>query len=264
MRKKKEHHEEHADESWLLPYSDLLTLLLALFIVMFAMSNLDKQKIQKLAEQFETIFSGGGGMMEKDGKSVIPLDNAKMVVKNTQSPSKTSDKNSTPGKASKEKIEDDQMHDIKKKIEKEIDKKGYSDKVKVVLNNEGLEISIQDIVLFGSGDADIKQGVYPLLDQITAVIKKLDNDIKVAGHTDNIPIYNSKYRSNWDLSAFRAINVMNFMIEKGKLSSKKISIQAFGEYKPKYDNSTEEGRAKNRRVEIFIMRNYPIEDEKKE
>lgn len=257
MHKKKEHHEEHPDETWLIPYADMLTLLLALFIVMFAMSKVDKEKMEKMAEEFSVIFTGGSGFMEKDGKSFIPMN--KKGDSNNPKPTTTS--KPTEPKKSKASIEDDQMNEIKQSIEKEIEKKGYSDKVKLVLDNEGLEVSIQDVVLFNSGDAEIKKEIYPMLLQISNIIKSLDNNIRIVGHTDNIPISTSKFRSNWDLSAYRAINVMNFMIEKGKLSSKKLSIQAYGEYKPKFDNSTLEGRAKNRRVEIFIVRNYPLNDE---
>lgn len=258
MHKKKQHHEEHPDETWLIPYADMLTLLLALFIVMFAMSKVDQEKMEKLAEQFSVIFSGGSGFMEKEGNSFIPMDK-KGVSNNTAIPTSTA--KATDSKKSKASIEDDQMNDIKKSIEKEINKKGYADNVKLVLNGEGLEVSIQDVVLFNSGDAEIKKDVYPLLLEITKIIMNLDNSIRIVGHTDNIPIKTSKFRSNWDLSAFRAINVMNFMIDKGKMSSKRLSIQAYGEYKPKFDNSTADGRAKNRRVEIFIVRNYPLPDD---
>ncbi len=258
MAKKKEYHEEHADETWLLPYSDLLTLLLALFIVMFAISSIDKEKYEQLKEQFSVIFSGGSGIMEKSGDSVIPLEKLN-IPENSGNNDTPKNINVITGKE----VEEDKMNEIKKKIEKEIEKKGYSERVKVTLDNEGLEISIQDAVLFNSGQAEIIQDVYPLLLHISEMIKTLDNSIKIAGHTDNVPIRTSQFRSNWDLSSFRAINVMNFMVEKGMLNPKVFSIQAFGEYKPKFDNSTEAGRAKNRRVEIFIERKYPLDDKDK-
>ena len=91
------------------------------------------------------------------------------------------------------------------------------------------------------------------------MIKGLDNEIKVVGYTDNVPIKNEKFRSNWELSSMRAINVMNFMVDSGKIQADKVSIQAYGEYKPKFDNTTEQGRAKNRRVEIIVVRQYPVD-----
>ena len=260
MRNRKVHREEHADETWLLPYSDMMTLLLALFIVMFSMSKMDNEKMKEVSEQFSIVFSGGAGIMEKDGNSIIEMFDIDTDFG-------TSDKNSNDVTISSGKsnatIEDEKMKEIKEKIEKEIDEEGYTNKVKLILDGEGLEISIQDVVLFNTGEAEIKKEVYPLLLHVTGLIKGLDNNIKVVGHTDNVPIHNDKFRSNWDLSSFRAINVMNFMMNEGKMSPNKFSIQAYGEFKPKYNNSTEEGRAKNRRVEIYIVRNYPMDEKNK-
>ena len=247
MRRRKKRPEEHADEAWLLPYSDMLTLLLALFIVMFATSNVDNQKLQRMGKEFQAIFSSGTGILDKGGDSNLAMniqDANNSVVK------------STAADMSQSVIEEAQMNEIKKSLEKEIQKGGYADKVKVALSDEGLDISMQDVVLFNSGEADVIPAVYPLLKQISSILNNLDNSIKVAGYTDNVPIKNSKFRSNWDLSAMRAINVMNFMVDTGGLNSKNVSIQAYGEGMPKFDNSTAEGRAKNRRVEIIIIRKY--------
>ena len=239
MRKKKEHHEEHVDEAWLLPYSDMLTLLLALFIVMFAMGQTDAGKFKQMSQQFNIIFAGGSGVMQQDGNSVIPME-------------------VSPGQA-----EYDKMTEVKKMLEEEITKEGYSDKVKVELNSEGLEISIQDAVLFNTAEAEVKNNLSPLLVQISNLLQGLDNQVKVVGHTDNIPIKNDKFRSNWELSSMRAINVMNFIVSSGKISPDKVSIQAYGEYMPKFENTTEDGRAKNRRVEIIVVRKYPETTEEK-
>ena len=238
MRKKKEHHEEHVDEAWLLPYSDMLTLLLALFIVMFAMGQTDQAKLKAMSQQFNIIFAGGSGVMQQDGNSVIPME-------------------VSPGQA-----EYDKMTEVKKMLEEEITKEGYSDKVKVDLNSEGLEISIQDAVLFNTAEAEVKNNLSPLLVQISNLLQGLDNQVKVVGHTDNVPIKNDKFRSNWELSSMRAINVMNFIVSSGKISADKVSIQAYGEYMPKFENTTEAGRAKNRRVEIIVIRKYPPEEKK--
>lgn len=248
MRKKKQHHEEHVDEAWLLPYSDMLTLLLALFIVMFAMGQTDKAKFKSMSEQFNIIFAGGAGVMHEEGNSVIPMmDSGKSDTEFTSNNTAAS--------------EQDKMAEVKKMLEEEISKEGYSDKVKVDLNNEGLEIAIQDVVLFNSGEADVLKDVSPLISKISGMLHGLDNQIKIVGHTDNVPINNGKFRSNWDLSAMRAINVMNFMVSSEGLNQDKVSVQAYGEYMPKFENTTEEGRAKNRRVEIIVIRKYPVTSE---
>ena len=245
MSRRKPRQEEHADEAWLLPYSDLLTLLLALFIVMFSISNVDKAKFTQLSGYFNAIFlEGGGGIgIGEGGALVIPMQELG---------------------GSKSALEDDKMVEIKGNIEQEIKQGGYGDNIKVVLNKEGLEIAIEEVVLFNSGEAEVLQSVAPLLVKIASVLKGLDNDIKIVGHTDDRPIHTEKYRSNWELSAMRAINVMNFLVDQGGLSPERFSIQGYGQYSPKYDNSAEEGRAKNRRVEIFLVRKYPLDDEESE
>jgi len=254
---KKQHHEEHADESWLLPYSDLLTLLLALFIVMFAMSSVDQAKFEQVRENFNIIFSqGGGGIFDNGGAGGIGGSDGQGGVATI-----TLEELVEAAAKSSSELEDEKMMEIKENIEGEISTSGYGDNIKVVLNTEGLEIAIQEVVLFNSGEAEILQSVYPLLKEIGSSLKNLNNSIKIAGHTDNIPIHTAKYRSNWDLSAMRAINVMHFLVDNAGLAPNRFSIQGYGEYAPKYDNSTLEGRAQNRRVEIFVARIFPLEKE---
>lgn len=240
MRGKKQHHEEHVDETWLLPYSDMMTLLLALFIVMFAMSKVDSAKARQLSQQFDVIFSGGAGALQSNGSNgdTLKIDDA--VTLNEASSV----------------IEQDKMLQIKSMLEEDIKNSGYTDKVKVDLNGEGLDITIQDTVIFNSGEADILNEFTPVLTKISNMIKDLDNEVKISGHTDNVPIKNQKFRSNWDLSYMRASNVMSFMVDKCHLAPDKFSIQAYGEFKAKYNNSTEDGRAKNRSVDILIVRRY--------
>lgn len=240
MKGKKQHHEEHVDETWLLPYSDMMTLLLALFIVMFAMSKVDTQKAKQLSQQFNIIFSGGSALQNNgssDG-STMKIDDA--ITLNEKSGV----------------IEQDKMLQIKNKLEQNIKTDGYEDKVKVELNGEGLDIRIQDSVIFNSGEADILNEFTPVLIKISNMIKDLENEIKVSGHTDNVPIKNQKFRSNWDLSYMRASNVMNFMVDKCQIVPDKFSIQAYGQFRAKYDNSTEDGKSKNRSVDILIVRRY--------
>jgi chemotaxis protein MotB len=247
MSKKKQHHEEHVDEAWLLPYSDMLTLLLALFIVMFAMGQTDQAKFQAMSKEFNIIFSGGSGVMQQNGSSMIPMDGEGGQAKSEVYNAKT---------------EEDKMTEIKKMLEQEIGKEGYSDKVKVNLTSEGLEITIQDAVLFRSGEAEILNDVSPLLSKLSDMLHDLENKVKIVGHTDNVPISTARFRSNSDLSAMRAINVMNYMVTSTGITPNRAYIEAHGEYMPKYDNNTEDGRAKNRRVEIIVIRKYPPEEKK--
>lgn len=238
MMKKKEHHDEHVDETWLIPYADMLTLLLALFIVMFAMSKVDAEKFKKVSAGMNNAFMGGSSAL---GEGETPSVSDEVVLTNGQ-------------------IEEEAMTAVKNQIEDSLSSDGYADKVEVSINESGLQINIKDVILFDSAKADIKSNSNALLIDIAHAIKGLDNSIKVIGHTDNRPIHNSEFASNWDLSAMRAINIMQFMTSSGGLAPENVSIEAYGEYKPKYDNSTEEGRAGNRRVEVSIIRKYPVDN----
>lgn len=250
MARKKQHHDEHVDETWLIPYADMLTLLLALFIVMFAMGQIDKEKFQKFSEQFQIIFSGGSGIMDANGNSMLPK---------LQQPDPVSEKESLNEKRSDAEIEDDKIKEIKEFLDNEFRKAGYAEKVSLLITEEGLEISIQDAVLFRSGDAQVLDNAAPVLQLVARILLDMDNNIRIVGHTDNIPIKNSKFRSNWDLSAVRAINVMHYLVDTGNMQQSRFYIQGNGEYSPKYDNSTEAGRAGNRRVEIVVIRKYPMD-----
>lgn len=241
MSRKKAHHEEHVDESWLIPYADVLTLLLALFIVMFAVSQVDVEKFKEMGQQFNIIFSGGEGIFDRaQNNPTISFDLTSGLYKYKQ--------------------EEEAMKQIKEYLEEQIEKEGFNNKVVVSLSKEGLEITIQDAVLFESGSADVRNNFSSILSFISKTLYTIDNKVKIVGHTDNIPINTAKFRSNWDLSVMRAINVMKYFSENGQISENRFFVQGNGEFSPKVDNSTPENRSINRRVEIFIIRNFKFDD----
>lgn len=242
MSNKKGRHEEHVDETWLIPYADILTLLLALFIVMFASSQVNKDKFNEMKTQFNNIFSGGSGIFEG-------------TLNNPAAPDGINTSDTSPTAA-----ESEMINDIKKLLDDHINKAGFSEQINTKVYKEGLEISIQDAVLFDSGNANIRADVTQILSTIAKILTDIDNDIRVVGHTDNVPIKNSEFESNWELSVRRSINVMNYLIRSGSLNPERFVVQGYGEYKPKFSNSTEAGRAKNRRVEVVILRNHPVSD----
>ena len=191
---KKHHEEDHIDETWLIPYSDMLVLLLALFIVMFAMSKVDQEKFKKMATSMRGVFSGstavigtGGG----SGNTVIELPNL--------TPLPTSSTTPTPGSSSGGmtggQIEDARMKEIRDALEGQIEDRNYQDKMKVELNAQGLEIVIQDVALFQSGDAAVVKDAYPMLSDMSAMLQGIDNNIIIAGHTDNVPVRVGTYKS---------------------------------------------------------------------
>lgn len=233
------------DESWLIPYADLMTLLLALFIVLFAMSSVDAVKFQQLSKAFNDIFTGGTGVME----FATPIDS------DGQSDSENDTPVSTKGEVRKALGEKDykELSALENRVNEYIQNSSVSDKLSTTLTGEGLMISIRDNVLFGSGSADVRPENRDIAKEISALlVMDPPRSIVISGHTDNVPIHNSNFSSNWDLSVMRAVNFMKVLLENPKLSPEWFSNKGFGEYRPIASNKTDEGRAKNRRVEILV------------
>ncbi|MFM9281976.1 flagellar motor protein MotB [Paenibacillus jiagnxiensis] len=259
MSKKGRHepHEEHADESWLLPYSDLMTLLLALFIVLFGMSSLDAKKFEEMAKSMSSAFSGGSGVL--DNTSANPVENPSVDMGKNRETVQDPVKSKSSSELQKElaRREQEDLEKLKRRIDKYIKENGLTEQLSTKLNQSQLMITISDNALFASGQAVVKPEARKLATAIAALLDEFpDYDVIVSGHTDNVPISNSKYPSNWELSADRALNFMRILLLDKKLNPQKFSAIGYGEYRPSTTNSTNVGRAKNRRVEISIIRKY--------
>lgn len=252
--KRKKKHEEHADEGWLLPYSDMMTLLLALFIVMFAMARVDEEKFQEFRSEFGTIFSSTSGGNSVIG-NVVDLGQTKMVPANSD---QAAQERSVAGESAKEaqlaqKLEDQQMADAREHIKDALADANLADDVEVSLRSDGIHISLADSILFSSGSTNLSPSVEQYLTIVSKEIKELNKEVVVAGHTDDVL---DPTESNWELSAKRAISVMNYLVSTTGISQNKVSIQAFADTQPTASNQTTEGRSKNRRVEIVVYKDY--------
>ncbi|MEK5234180.1 flagellar motor protein MotB [Paenibacillus sp. FSL L8-0470] len=257
MSKKTRHeeHEEHADESWLLPYSDLMTLLVALFLVMYAMSATDAKKFEDMADAFSSALSGGGGVLEyrSDAPTNTQLDQGKQDKMNSVIDKNTGESDMAKLRAK----EQEDLEKLKKQFDQYIEKNGLTDLLSTKLNQSQLMITISDNALFASGQADVKDDSRQLAKSISNMLQQFpDYDVLVQGHTDNIPISNTSYSSNWDLSVDRALHFMKILLLNPNLNPVKFSPIGYGEYHPIAPNDTTAGRAKNRRVEVSILRKY--------
>lgn len=241
LAKKAKHkkHEEHIDESWLLPYSDLMTLLLALFIVLFASSSIDQSKLDKMSQVFTEIFEGSSGFM--DHTSVI------------ENPSSITDGLSEQEAAY---IQDQrELKEIQERIDNFIAVNELESTFATKITDEGLLITIRDSILFDPGKADVKQDYQSIAVELSKLLQ-LDpaRHIVVTGHTDNVPQNNAEFSSNWELSVMRAVNLMSLIMSSNQnLDPKYFSAKGYGEYNPIASNDTEAGRAQNRRVEVLIQ-----------
>nr|WP_314461646.1 flagellar motor protein MotB [uncultured Clostridium sp.] len=259
MSKKREqvHQEEEAGEAWLLPYSDLMTLLLAVFIVLFAVSKIDAQKAQQISQEFSS------SMMNKDytgqgSGSGSGSGGSEPLVNSTPSESASvggplnieteSELESFLGEYELKKLET-----LKNEIDTRLHDEGMDQSVSTMIDMRGLVIRLNNAILFDSGSADIKKQSEDTLIEVASLLNTVDNFIRIEGHTDNVPISRSKYPSNWELSTARAVNVVKLFINKCNYPPNKLIAVGYGEFKPVADNETAEGKTKNRRIDIIIL-----------
>lgn len=252
-RKRHEPHEEHADESWLLPYSDLMTLLLALFIVLYAASAANTSKFEEMSRAFKTAFSSGLGILDN---GAITQDDQHKRDTNQDLP-RANDGRKDKSREELKQQEQQNLEQLQKDFNKYIQKNGLSSQLETQLNQSQLLITIRDNALFPSGSANVKTESQKLASAIGQMLQQYpDYEILVTGHTDNQPINTNEFPSNWELSSKRAINFMKILLENSAFDPKRFSAIGYGEFRPLESNDTDKGRATNRRVEVSILRNY--------
>jgi chemotaxis protein MotB len=240
----KKPHEEHVNhERYMVTYADLITLLLAFFIILYAMSDVNKAKFEQLASSLEVAFNSGS-------PTVLNLEVAEnKEIKKRQT---ATTEEMTMMKAVKEQNE---LRRVQEQIDKKIEEEGLQDKVKTQLSEEGLKILLTDDILFLSGNATLKDESLSIISTISTTLITLENPVQVNGFTDNIPIQTAEFPSNWELSSARALSVLRYMLGENKdLVPTRFAATGYGEYKPITTNDTSEGRNANRRVEILIER----------
>lgn len=248
--KRKHKHEEHVDESWLIPYADILTLLLALFIVLFAASEVNSQKFQEISDSFNQELQGGTGILEQQAPVETPGDTSKLADLEEDGEEEESTK--SPEAIAREK-DFKELGEIQEKIEAYIKEKGLSPRLQTMLTSKGLLLTIKEGVLYPSGSADITAEADAMAAEIAKLlVTDVPRTIYIEGHTDNVPVDGERYPSNWELSSERAINFMKILLENKELDPRKFSATGYGEYQPVATNETPEGRAENRRVEVLI------------
>lgn len=246
MARKKPHaaHENH--ERWLVSYADFITLLFAFFVVMFASSQTDKAKAQAVSEAVKAALDKGGvsaavheilgGTVNQNGKGNAQLHGPGGAKTGTEQPPHVSEL--IPS-----------MIYLNKVLEREI----HAGEIEVHLEPRGLVVSLRQAAFFPSGEDVIDPRVYPSLDKIVGVIRDLSNVMRLEGHTDSKPIHTTRFRSNWELSAARSIAVLELLADRYGIDRKRMAIAGYADTIPVAPNDDDEGRARNRRVDIVIL-----------
>lgn len=247
------------DESWLLPYADILTLLLALFIVLYSMSSVDAKKFQELSQAFNSVFVGEKGIIE-DGEALLPDETENVDPNTPQDGGKSEDDDKEDEELNEEdfdheeKQEIEALGEVQERVDNYIVKNSLESRFETSLTKQGLLITIRDQALFNSGSAEVREKDIKTATELSdLLLMDEQREVVISGHTDNVPIHTADYESNWELSVSRAVNFMSLILDNEDLDPRYFSAKGSGEYQPIATNETKEGRAKNRRVEILIM-----------
>lgn len=212
-------------------WGDMCTLLLCFFVMLLAMSTIDPAKFNVAASSFQNALSG-----------VLESYPSVMITKDVMIPRLGGDEQNKR-----------MAIDAALKIKKVLKDEGLDDAIKVKVTESGIAIKLSDPIGFDIGDADIKPELEPSLQKIASIINTASGtQIRVEGHTDDLPIKSFKYPSNWELSSSRALNVVKFMASKGGIDPSRLSAIGYGEYRPLVPNSSAANRKMNRRIEIFV------------
>jgi len=254
MARKKKHEKEANHERWLVSYADFITLLFAVFVTLYAMSQTDKKKVEQVMSSMRESF----GMAEKVGlgpkPTLIEMGDLRVLPSLKPETMRPGQKmRGMDGKKGRGQAQEKDFKEIKTSIEAYLMKSATQEKVSVDINQRGLVISLKEAGFFDSGSATVKQGSLDLLARLVESLSEYDNQFRVEGHTDNVPISTATFHSNWELSTARATNLVHYMVNNYKFSPERISATGYGEHRPVTDNGTAEGRSKNRRVDIVIL-----------
>ena len=258
MAKRKAEDAPKGSPAWMATFSDLMNLLLCFFVMLFAMSDVNKQKFELVAASFSqsfSIFSGGAtaigdGLLVSNGVSQLSMLDQYMTTMGKAAESNTEEVDRW------EELEKEQLEEaesLSEIVEEALAEQNMDGVVDIDFTSQYVSLTLNGALLFDSGSAEIKTDSLQILDKIGLILKKYGKSlIEIEGHTDNVPIHNSDFSDNNELSSARALSVFNYLVDSANLDPAMVKHTGRGEYVPIADNSTPEGRAKNRRVEIKL------------
>jgi chemotaxis protein MotB len=260
MSRRKRHRSHSNHERWLVSYADFITLLFAFFVVLYASSQVDKRKVGQLAIAIQVAFEGMGAfpaattMVPLDGNKALPFSTVQAIeeLKKTET-GRTPNPPEHPAVTAEQADLSTMESELKEALRNEI----ASNQVAVHRETEGLVVSLKEFGFFTSGSTTIKSESLPALDRIASILAVRVCQLRIEGHTDNMPIHNPHIPSNWELSTARATEVVRFLIVNHRFAPERLSAAGYAQYHPIASNDTANGRAQNRRVDIVILAAMP-------
>lgn len=264
MAKRKKEEPQKASAEWMNTFADLMNLLLCFFVLLFAMSTVDAQKFEMIAASFSqtfSIFSGGQTSIGEGmllGNGVSQLNDLDQYMNSMGKPAESESESEELDEIDEmqEKIEEAKLAESEKlaeRIEEAIEESQMEDMIQLDFTSQYVQLTLKGAILFDSGSASLKADAMPIVEKVALILERYaEHEIEIEGHTDNVPIHTSKYANNNELSSSRALSMFDYLVEHTTLQPMQIKHSGRGEYMPIADNSTPEGRAKNRRIEIKI------------
>jgi len=252
-RKRRSAEEPANHDRWLVSYSDFMTLLFAFFVVLFSSSYRDKQTVKQLSEAIHIGFQKLGAFSGGQSQTGVAYPNLPVdpyVIPQTPQPAQ----NKPPSASAASAVD---IVQLRQQLEGAIGQELKNREVDTHVTPEGFVISLKELGFFNSGQAVLLPGAAEKIERIAAVLAQHGLELRVEGHSDNQPIHNAQFNSNWELSTARALAVMQHLVDHSGFDPKKISVAAYGEYRPVADDSTPEGRRMNRRVDLVVVSSTP-------
>jgi len=251
VRRRRIVEEETHHERWLVSYADFMTLLFALFVVLFASSHHDRKTIQRVSAAVKNgfqdmgSFSHGATMQDSLPANVPGVGDPLTQTKTTEDNPATALTNQGVDVA-----------ELRKNLSKALGQELERQEVDMRMTPEGFVISLHELGFFDSGEARLTPGAAEKIKRIAAVLIQYGLDMRVEGHSDDVPIHNAEFASNWDLSTARATAVAMMLLNESGVDPKRISIAGYAQYHPTASNETPEGRRANRRVDIVVVSSF--------
>ena len=252
-RNKKKAHANH--ERWLVSYADFITLLFAFFVVLYASSQADQKKAAQVAASIKGAFQQLGVFTGSAPSDIgIPGSPGILNPNLTDAPLKVvkvaSASEKDHGAAAGFGVDVDAL---RRQLETALGDEIRQHEVQMRVTPEGLVVSLREVGFFNSGDAELLDNGHATLTRIATILGGRGFEIRVEGHTDNVPVHNSRFKSNWELSTARATTVVSLLIERHGFDPSLISAAGYSEYRPLADNDTSQGRAANRRIDLVVV-----------
>ncbi len=253
-RKRNKEEENESSERWLVSYADFITLLFAFFTTLYAISTVDAQKAGKMVMSMQQSFNtavfepGSKTLSLSQGQGGVEASAPRDILQSIKQSQHSRGKGATHVLKNEK-----ELGKLKQSIEKQVGPALQVGIIQTRLEPRGLVVSLGEGSFFDSGSSEIKQEGKELLHVLAESLTPVGNEMRIEGHTDNLPISNSKFPSNWELSSARASNVVRYLISNFGFNPELLSPAGFAEHRPISPNGTEEGRSRNRRVDIVIL-----------